>query len=138
MNKTFPGSKVGGRFEIGMDLIEVRRVAQAMERHPEGFGKRVFTEAENVYCGKQKNASMHYAGRFAAKEAVLKSLGIGLRGGVHWTDVEVTNDVLGKPEVTLKGKALSIAQEKKAQQLEVSITHCRGFASAVAILVRGS
>ena len=124
------------RVEIGTDLIEVERVQAAMERHPESFGKRVFTQAENAYCGKKKNAHVHYAGRFAAKEAVLKALGVGLRGGIHWTDVEVANDPLGKPLVTLSGKTLEIAKEKKTQQLEISITHCKGFANAVAVLVR--
>ena len=124
------------RIEVGMDLIEIDRVEEAMKRHPEGFGKRVFTPLENEYCGKKKNASVHYAGRFAAKEAVLKALGTGLRGGIHWTDIEVANDVLGKPVATLSGKALEIALQKNMTQLEISITHCKGFASAVAVLVR--
>lgn len=122
--------------EIGTDLIEVGRVEEAMKRHPEGFGKRVFTPAENAYCGKKKNSGLHYAGRFAAKEAVLKALGTGLRGGIHWTDIEVINDHLGKPVVTLSGKAKEIAAEKKTQQLEISISHCGGFANAVAVLVK--
>ncbi len=124
------------RVEIGTDLIEVDRVKEAMKRHPEGFGKRVFTEKENEYCGKTKNAFVQFAGRFTAKEAVLKALGIGLRGGIHWTDIEIVNDMLGKPVVTLSGKALEIAREKKTRQLELSITHCKGFANAVAVLVR--
>ena len=122
--------------EVGMDLIEIERIEDAMKRHPDGFSKRVFTPVENAYCGKKKNASLHYAGRFAAKEAVLKALGTGLRGGIHWTDVEVTNDMLGKPAATLTGKALEIALQKNMMQLEISITHCKGFASAVAVLVR--
>ena len=124
------------RVEVGTDLIDVERVAAAMKRHPEGFGKRVFTRAENEYCGKKKNGFLHYAGRFAAKEAVLKALGVGLRGGIHWTDIEIVNDLLGKPVVTLAGKALQIAQEKKMRQLEISITHSKGFANAVAVMVR--
>ena len=122
--------------EIGTDLIEVERIAEAMQRHPDGFGKRVFTQAENEYCGKKKNAFVHFAGRFAAKEAILKALGVGLRGGIHWTDIEVINDALGKPVATLCGKALEIAKARGMQQLEISITHCKGFANAVAVLVR--
>ena len=124
------------RIEVGTDLIEVQRVAQAMERHPEGFSKRVFTEAENAYCAQKKSAFVHFAGRFAAKEAVLKALGVGLRGGIRWTDVEITNDVHGKPMVKLSGKALEIAKEKNMLQLEISITHCKEFANAVAVLMR--
>ncbi len=124
------------RIDIGTDLIEIERVEAAMRRHPEGFGKRVFTKEENNYCSKKKNAFVHYAGRFAAKEAVLKALGTGLRGGICWTDVAIVNDVLGKPVVTLSGKAQEIAREKGMQQLEISITHCKGMANAVAVLLR--
>ena len=124
------------RVDVGTDLIEVERIQEAMLRHPEGFGKRVFTAVENAYCGKKKNAYVHFAGRFAAKEAVLKALGIGLRGGVGWTDLEIVNDAMGKPLVTLSGKALEISKQKGTVQLEISITHCKNFANAVAVLVR--
>ncbi len=123
--------------DVGTDIIEVSRVEEAMKKHPEGFGQRVFTPVENEYCSKKKNAFLHFAGRFAAKEAVLKALGTGLRGGIGWTDIEIVNDALGKPLVTLCGKAMEIAQEKGMRQLEVSIAHCKTYASAVAVLVRG-
>ncbi len=124
------------RVDIGTDLIEIDRVEAAMRRHPKGFGKRVFTKAENDYCAKRKNAFVHYAGRFAAKEAVLKALGTGLRGGICWTDVAIINDALGKPIVALSGKALQIAKKKGMRQLDISITHCKGMANAVAVLLR--
>ena len=89
----------------GIDLIECRRIEELAERHGERFLRRVFTEAELKYCLDRAHRWQHLAGRFAAKEAVLKALGTGWRGQIAWTDVEVTNDPLGRPTVRLDGDA---------------------------------
>src|SRR2546423_14400401 len=90
---------------IGTDIIECLRIAKMIERHGELFLGRVFTPHEIEYCSARKAATQHYAGRFAAKEAVLKALGTGWARGIHWQDIEVRNDVGGKPRIALGGGA---------------------------------
>ncbi len=113
---------------VGTDIIEIARVEQAIHR-TKGFLNRVFTEAEVAYCQSHKRQYQHFAGRFAAKEAVIKALG----RAVPWRDIEILNDSRGRPLCTLHGKALEIANGKR---IMVSISHCEIYstASAVAIL----
>src|SRR4026208_2413806 len=87
---------------LGTDIIECLRIAQMIERHGELFITRVYTDHETGYCSARKAATQHYAGRWAAKEAVLKCLGTGWQRGICWTDIEVANDTAGKPAVTLR------------------------------------
>src|SRR6185436_4904125 len=90
---------------IGTDLVECLRIAQMIERHGELFLMRVYTRHEIEYCSARKSANQHYAGRWAAKEAVLKALGTGWSRGISWTDVEVRNDLGGQPQIKLTGGA---------------------------------
>ena len=90
---------------IGTDLVECLRIAQMIERHGELFITRVFTQHEFDYCSTRKAATQHYAGRFAAKEAILKAMGTGWAPGISWRDIEIRNDGGGKPRVALAGGA---------------------------------
>ena len=118
---------------IGVDLISVERVQKAMERSGERFKNRVFTAAEQAYCDAMKMKYQHYAARFAAKEAVMKSFGIGWSKGVAWTDIEVINLASGQPTIKLHGKLAEIGEEKKASAIHVTISHQSGYAIATAI-----
>jgi len=116
---------------IGVDLVEVERMKRALGRF-EKLNARLFTAKEREYCSQKIGAYKHYAVRFAAKEAVLKAMGIGLRG-VKWTDIEIDHDELGKPLVFLKGKAAQKAAESEICRILVSLSFSRDNAVASAI-----
>jgi len=120
---------------IGTDIIECLRVAQMIERHGEIFLTRVFTTYEVEYCSARKAATQHYAGRFAAKEAVLKALGTGWTRGIHWRDIEVRNDMGGKPRIALSGGARELCEKMGIAEMHISISHCRTHATAYALAV---
>lgn len=116
---------------IGTDIIEIERIELAISRSGQQFLDRVFTPAEQEYCGGKVHC---LAGRFAAKEAVLKALGTGLRG-LRWTNIEVLPNYLGKPEVKLSERALELAESLDISKILVSISHDRGRAVAFAVAV---
>jgi holo-[acyl-carrier protein] synthase len=124
---------LGQLVSIGTDIIETVRIAQMIEKHGEVFLQRVFTQREIAYCSSRRAANQHYAGRWAAKEAVLKVLGTGWAKGIHWTDVEVFNEVSGAPTIRVYGKAAEIAAERGIRDIQVSISHCRAYATAFAV-----
>lgn len=117
----------------GIDLVDCPRIEQMVQRHGERFVKKVFTVAEQDYAEKNKNKIEKLAGRFAAKEAVLKLMGTGWRGKIAWTDIEITNNAAGQPEVTLDGEVKRIADELEIDHISVSITHTANFAIASAV-----
>lgn len=114
-------------------MIECLRIAQMIERHGELFISRVYTEHEIAYCSTKKAATQHYAGRWAAKEAVLKALGTGWRQGISWRDVEVRNKTSGGPTISLYGGAREVFERGEMQVMHISISHCRNYATACAI-----
>lgn len=118
---------------IGTDIIECLRIAQMIERHGEMFIGRVYTQTEIEYCSERKAATQHYAGRWAAKEAVLKAIGTGWIKGITWRDVEVANQFGGKPVIHLSGGALESAQRRGIEEIQISISHCRSHAVAYAL-----
>lgn len=118
---------------IGTDIIECLRIAQMIDRHGELFIQRVYTEHEIAYCSTKKAATQHYAGRWAAKEAVLKALGTGWVRGISWRDVEVRNKVGGAPTVALCGGAKEVLERSGIARMHISISHCRSHAIAYAI-----
>jgi holo-[acyl-carrier protein] synthase len=124
------GSSILG---IGTDVIECLRIAQMIERHGELFIQRVYTEHEIAYCATKKAATQHYAGRWAAKEAVLKALGTGWVQGISWRDVEVRNRTGGGPTIVLRGGARDVYESLGAAKMHISISHCRSHAIAMAI-----
>lgn len=118
----------------GIDIVETGRIAKLILDHGQHFLDRVFTAAEQAYCEQNKKRRLeHYAGRFAAKEAVLKVLGTGWRGGIAWTDVEVVKDSSGQPRIILTGECLRIAAQLGISRWHISISHIETHATASAI-----
>ena len=117
----------------GIDLVDCPRIEQMMQRHAERFLNRVFTVSEQAYARKNKNTVETLAGRFAAKEAILKLMGTGWRGKIAWTDMEITNNPAGQPEVTLSGEVEEIAERLGIGHISISITHTANFAIASAV-----
>jgi holo-[acyl-carrier protein] synthase len=120
---------------IGTDIVECLRIGRMIEQHGELFLTRVYTPREIRYCQARKNATEHFAGRWAAKEAILKCLGTGWRKGICWTDMEIRNDTNGAPKLHLGGAAKERAQSLHIADVLVSISHCRAYATASAVAV---
>jgi holo-[acyl-carrier protein] synthase len=120
---------------IGTDIVEVLRIAQMIERHGELFLARVYTQHEIEYCSARKAATQHYAGRWAAKEAILKALGTGWAKGIAWTDIEIRNDAGGRPLVRFGGGAREHVERLRIAEMLISISHCRTHAVAFATAV---
>ena len=123
---------------IGTDIVECLRIGRMIEQHGELFLTRVYTEREVRYCQARKRAMEHFAGRWAAKEAIMKCLGTGWQRGLAWTDLEIRNDHNGKPEVHLCGATKDRAQDLRIGDILLSISHCRAYATAYALAVRGA
>lgn len=120
-------------FGIGIDVVEVARIAAAIDRHGEPFIAKLFTRAERDYCETRKNPAMHYAARFAAKEAVSKALGTGIGANAGLHDLEILHDAAGAPKLRLGGAAEIFAREHGITEIQISLTHAREYAAANAI-----
>jgi len=120
---------------IGTDIIEIARIKQAMQTRPK-LVERIFTRAEIDYCQGTGDFFTPLAARFAAKEALAKALGTGIRD-FKWQDIEVSNDSLGKPSINIYGKAREKAQELGVVNMHISLSHCRDYAVAMVILEGG-
>ena len=116
---------------VGVDLIEIERVRRSLERY-QGFKDRCFTPAEQAYCDSRKNPAESYAGRFAGKEAVGKALGFGVARAFAWKDIEIAGRP--KPSVRLSGRVAAWAERVDAGAIDLSMTHSRELASAVAVV----
>ena len=114
---------------IGTDLVEVNQIRVALERQP-GLRERLFTESEWAYAVRHRDPMPHLAARFAAKEAVMKALGVGI-GAVSFTDIEVVRDIGGKPSVELAGRAARLAEDAGVTRFELSLTHTPSMAHAM-------
>jgi holo-[acyl-carrier protein] synthase len=120
---------------IGVDLAKIPRMRQVVERWQDRFLRRVFTEQEIAYCQRRHDPIPHLAARFAAKEAVMKALGTGLRMGVTWREVEVRRERGEAPTMVLTGRTAAIARAKGASRILVSLTHDGDYAFAQVMLV---
>jgi holo-[acyl-carrier protein] synthase len=120
---------------IGTDITECLRIARMIERHGELFVNRVYTPDEIKYCQSRKQATQHFTGRWAAKEAILKALGTGWRRGITWCDIEIRNEPGGRPVVAVRGGAKEVVEQLGIAEILVSISHCRSYATATAIAV---
>lgn len=118
----------------GIDIAEVPRIREAIERHGERFLKRIFTEGEIQYCESKANRVERYAARFAAKEAGMKAIGTGWNHGVRWRDIEVARKPGGRPTLLLHGKAAEFAAKLGATNIALSLTHTEEEAMAQVIL----
>ena len=120
---------------VGCDIIEIARISRAIER--EAFVRRVFAPEEIAYCqSRGKQAAASFAARFAAKEAVLKAFGTGLRGG-ELTEIVITNDALGKPVVELYGYHKNLAEQLGVARINISLSHGREAAIAYVVMEDG-
>lgn len=119
---------------LGVDIVDIERMRAALTRHPR-MKERIFSAGERAYCDKRNKPEIHYAMRFAAKEAVLKALGQGFSGGIRFTDVEVVRDERGRPEPRLTGRAAEVAEAAGVVEMHLSLsfTHSNAVASAVAV-----
>ncbi|MBN1818970.1 MAG: holo-ACP synthase [Sedimentisphaerales bacterium] len=124
------------RIAHGIDLVDFARIESMLRDHGDRFRDRVFTPREQADADKRKNRIELLAGRFAAKEAVMKLIGTGWRAGVAWTDIEVTNGPLGEPQLTLKGEVKRLAEQLGFIDMALSITHTADFAIASAVALR--
>ena len=120
-------------FGIGTDIIEVGRVEQKLAR-TEGLKKKLFTETETAYCESRHRPALHYAARFAAKEAFLKAMGTGWSGGHRFDEIEVVNDPFGKPELFVHGKVKIFCEARGITGMTVSLSHIKDMATAVVVL----
>ena len=118
----------------GIDMAEVHRIGQAMERFGARFLHRVFTEGERRYCDSKANRVERYAARFAAKEAAMKALGTGWSRGVRWRDIEVCRQPGGRPTISFHGKAAEVASKLGAVHVALSLSHTVEQAIAQVIL----
>ncbi|WP_406677016.1 holo-ACP synthase [Moorella sp. ACPs] len=115
---------------LGIDIIEIERLERALKRHPR-LMNRLFTPAEQEYCLSRHRPGASLAARFAAKEAVMKALGVGL-GSCSFRDIEIGREEGGRPRVMLYGRAGELARERGTGTVTVSLSHCRAYAAAVA------
>jgi len=118
---------------IGTDIVECPRIGRMIEQHGELFLRRVYTEREIRYCQARKHAIEHFAGRWAAKESILKAIGTGWTRGICWTDLEVRNVPSGRPRVVLGCGAKDAARSRGVGEILISISHCRTYATAYAL-----
>lgn len=119
---------------VGVDLVENERIEKIISKWGWKFLERVFCTAEVNYCSKHVQASLHYAARFAAKEAFLKAMGIGMGRGVRLKDVEVAHDANGKPLIIAHGGAAEQVKKNRITKIHLSITHTKQYAAAFLIL----
>ena len=118
---------------IGTDIIEVSRIRGSIERFADRFLERLFTDKERRYCASHPFQERHYAGRFAAKEAIAKALGTGIGADLSWHDMEIVNDAAGKPMMVPSPR---LAERLGKSTIVLSISHCHHYATATALWTR--
>lgn len=120
-------------FGLGTDIIEVGRVEEKLAR-TDGLKAKLFTPREIAYCEARRRPALHFAARFAAKEAFLKAMGTGWSGGHKFSEIEIVNDALGKPGVVIHGKVREFCEDRGVAGMDVSLSHLRDLAQAVVVL----
>jgi holo-[acyl-carrier protein] synthase len=121
----------------GIDLIEIQRIQDSLDRFGQRFLNRVYTSAEQAYCLRKRKAAESLAARFAAKEAAAKALGTGISRGVSWLEFEVTREPGGRPSLQFHGRAAEIARSLGVGRAALSITHTHALAIASVMLETG-
>ncbi len=120
---------------IGTDITECPRIGSMIDKHGSHFLDHVFTNSEIGYCSSRKQAALHFAGRWAAKEAFLIAIGTGWIGGFSLKDVEILNEAGGRPIIHLSGGAKTAAEQLGITEILISISHCSSHATAYALAV---
>jgi len=118
---------------IGNDILEIERIRESIQTHGERFLTRLFTMGEREYCLKYQDSVPHFAGRFSAKESIVKALGTGFGKHASWLDIEILNDPAGKPVVHLSE---NLAAEVGNSLFMLSISHSQLYVSTIAIWVK--
>ena len=118
----------------GIDLVEITRIQQSIDRYGKRFLDRVFTGAEQAYCARKRNSAESFAARFAAKEAAAKALGTGISYGVSWLEIEVVREPSGRPTLQFHGRAAQIAALLGVARTALSITHTDSLAMASVVI----
>lgn len=125
----------GGVLGVGIDIVEIGRMARVLERWGDRFSNRVFTEGERAYAGRLARPAQHLSARFAGKEAVAKALGTGFNNDCRMSEIEIVTNSLGRPEVRLHGGTRRLADRKGVGEILVSLSHSRSTAVAQAVAV---
>jgi holo-[acyl-carrier protein] synthase len=123
-------------YGIGIDVVEVERIGSAIARQGDRFLEKLFTANEREYCERQRNPNLHYAARFAAKEAVSKALGTGIGGEAGWLEIEVVRAESGAPRMEFHGNAAAFLQAEGISEVQISLSHAREYAAANAVAIR--
>ena len=123
-------------YGIGIDVVEVERIEAAIARQGEAFVARLFTEKEREYCERQSRPALHFAARFAAKEAVSKAFGTGIGGQAGWLEMEVLRSESGAPKMGFHGNAAEFLKTEGISEVQISLTHARDYAAANAVAIR--
>ena len=121
----------------GLDIVETGRIRQSLEQFGDRFLNRVFRPDEIAYCQSMKFPELHFAARFAAKEAISKAFGTGIGHELGWLDMEICRHASGAPYVVLHGKGATLAQTRGVTSVLISLSHCRDYAAASAVAVAG-
>jgi len=124
-------------FGIGTDIVNIKRLEKLLKKNGLKFKNRIFSKDEILYCEKRKNPFPFYAKRFAAKEALSKALGTGIRKGINFKNIEIFNDHLGKPSIFLKGTTASFLKKKikrKRYSIHLSLSDDKPWAQATVII----
>lgn len=123
-------------FGTGVDIVEISRMREAIEKWGESFLNKIFTIREISYSRSRRSSFQHFAARFAAKEAVIKAFGEPLKHPINWCDIEILNDREGKPMIVLHDSALRLKSKKRIGDVIVSLSHSKNYAIANAILMK--
>ena len=124
-----------GEFSIGVDIVSIDKIKTILtSKIGKRFKHRIFTDSEIKFCTKKTNSYQHFAGRFAAKEAVMKAFGTG-RIGISWTDIEVVRAEAKAPEIKLHGRGKVFAETKDIEDISISISHSKKYAIAFAVIL---
>ena len=124
-------------FGIGTDIVNIKRMEHSLKKYGIRFKNKIFSKSEISYCEKKKNSSAFYAKRFAAKEALSKALGTGIRKGVNLKNIEISNNIDGKPSILLKGKVANYLKKKvknKKYDIYLSLSDDKPWAQATVII----
>ena len=130
MKTLMANTKGSALLGLGNDILEIERIRKSIALYEEQFLSRIFTEKEREYCLKYKDPIPHFAGRFSAKEAIVKALGTGIGEHASWKDIEILNDSAGKPVVHFSG---ALKDKIGNTAMKISISHCETYVTAVAI-----